>query len=314
MGEFKLPSGNTTNRSFELDNLESIFRFHEKYRDLVIVYVVICLFICVFGAVSNSICLISIYLYPRLRHRGNILVGHLVLLNVVLCSTVYSLSSVSLLLRGLRWLYLPPNFCNWVEYYYFCIHCLVWHECFLAMNRFIAVMLPHHYNRIASKRAILLTIFLGYLVPFTLNVYASSTTVPTFSANPPFGGCLFNLHSNTIFQVIHGVLGVYIPMVVIGVAYSIVCIRVLVTKLYLKQKLTGSMKRRVIMAQMLFAAFLWFCLTYLPQPILTTFFKSIYLRYPISYFGVRWALAFGSSTSSVSVVASADSFQYDRDP
>ncbi|GAV01472.1 hypothetical protein RvY_12180 [Ramazzottius varieornatus] len=125
--------------------------------------------------------------------------------------------------------------------------------------------------------------------------------IPTFATVPPFGGCLYNPNADALFRLSHGVLGVYLPFAVTGTAYLTIFVEIFRSRLVTGQKLTASMKRRVSIAQMLFAAFVWFCLTYLPQPILTASFKDVYLQHPVSYFLVRLALSFGASINPVSI-------------
>jgi 7 transmembrane receptor (rhodopsin family) len=288
---------------FPVDPVEKYLQFHKTHEYLMHFYLGIALCICFFGVVSNVTCFLAICFYPKLRRSGNILVGNFVLVNLLLSGLAYPLSILTVYLRGYSSLHYPSRFCQWIFLYYFFIHALCWQECMLALNRFVAIVVPFHYKKISSKKALVTTVCLGYTVPLILNICAGTLgEQPLFASSQPFGGCLYNPRGNVKFQVAHGVLGVYFPMLTVGAAYFVIFLKIFVDRMLKGQRMRALFKRRTATAKMLCAGFLWFCLMYLPQPVLTTFFKELYAANPWSYAGSRWALFLGAGANAVSSI------------
>ncbi|OQV26141.1 hypothetical protein BV898_00263 [Hypsibius exemplaris] len=280
------------------DTLRLIFAYFELYHPIFILYLVIGGAICLIGTLFNILCLAAIFTYPPLRHRGSILVANFVLVNLLLSATVYPISLVALSCH--YYCYLPDNNCNWAYYFYFILQSLTWQECFLALNRFVAIVLPHEYHYVSSTKATFAFIFLGYFIPLILNLSPAGSSVPTYTETAPFGGCLYNQNGNPIFRDTHAIVGVYLPMTVVGLSYCAIFVRVGISRYDAGgAKLSSSMQRRLTLAKMLFASFIWYCLTYLPQPILTAAFPSIYFIYPATYFYARWALFMGAGANAI---------------
>ncbi|OQV26144.1 hypothetical protein BV898_00266 [Hypsibius exemplaris] len=292
---------NISSKNATVSSLDRITAFHQDHAGLLDAYLAVALLICLCGVCSNIVCLSAICIYPKLRHIGNILVANFVCINLVLSSLTYPLSILTVYLHRHSTLYFPAQFCQWIFFYYFCIHSLCWQECMLALNRFVAIILPFHYRKISSRNAIISTVGCGYVVPFLLNVCAATVgSVALFSSEPPFGACLPNPSADYIAKMAHGAVGVYLPMSLVGLAYTVIFVKVVTNKVLQRgQPMSGSHKRRVAVAKMLCAGFLWFCLTYLPQPVLTGFFKSSYDSHPWSYVGSRWALFMGAGANAM---------------
>ena len=100
--------------------------FRQNYTSF-IVYVVVARVISLFSIVSNAVCLRAIATRPALRRRGNILVAHLVLLNILLSLTVHPVTFISVLRR--QYGPLGSSFCYWVVYYFFMVHGFMWQVC-----------------------------------------------------------------------------------------------------------------------------------------------------------------------------------------
>ena len=137
-----------------------------------------------------------------------------------------------------------------------------------------------------------------------------SSEIPLFTPEEPFGGCLYNPHSPMGLRVLHGTVGVYLPMAMVGAVYVAVFVKVVLNTCVNGVELRGSYRRRVVISKMLFAGFGWFCLTYLPQPVLTTYFKKTYDDNPESYVCSRWALFLGAGANAVSFCEESMSDNY----
>ena len=116
--------------------------FFRQYYSHFIASIIIGNAICLFALASNIICLIAICTQPRLRQQGNALVANLIMVNILLSLFVYPISIVSPMYR--QYYELASNFCNWIFFYYFMVQAFVWHECLLAFNRFVAILILHY--------------------------------------------------------------------------------------------------------------------------------------------------------------------------
>ncbi|OQV25587.1 hypothetical protein BV898_00523 [Hypsibius exemplaris] len=308
------------NSSFLLTNytfMESRKYFWDKYYSNLIFYIAFGSVICLAGLFSNLVCLIAIVTYPPLRKRTNILVANLVIINILLAVSVHPPAFVALLYR--QYGLLPKNFCLFNVYYFFITHAFVWQECALAVNRFVAIILPLHYKLINTKSVMLWSVFAGYLISFGINAYPLGARVHSYVSSLPFGGCQYNPEGSNSFAVLHSVLGVYLPMGIMGVSYVVIFGTIVLRKMNgqpghlvappfraasqvappSRAASQVQQARRFRLAVMLFVSVVWFALTYLPHPILTAFFKDIYTADPRSYFYVRWVLQLGVAGNPV---------------
>ena len=162
-------------RNTTISSANQIAEFHAGHQSLLTAYLAVGLCICLIGVYSNILCLSAICLCPKLRHVGNILVGNFVLVNLALSGLVYPMSIITVYLHRYPSVHFPDSFCRWIYLYYFCIHSLCWQECMLAVNRFVAIVVPFQYQYVSSTRALLITAALGYAVPFILNICAATS-------------------------------------------------------------------------------------------------------------------------------------------
>ena len=293
-----LPTDNSSTVNFSTAQRTFFNRYYSHF----ITFIVVANLICVFALISNVICLVAIYTYPRLRQRGNILVGNLVVLNILVSLIVYPISIVSPVYR--QYYDLAANFCDWTFFYYFMVQSFVWHECFLSINRFIALVVPHYYTAISRKRNLVLTVILGYLIPFSVNAYGLRGNL--YASTLPFGGCRFSPDISVVYPLFQSVLGIYLPMCMVGMCYLIIFMTARMRKRRLYDSAAPAeyslvrQTRRMRVAKMLFVSFLWNTLTYIPQPILSAFLKDLYNRYPPAFFFVRYALCLGLAGNVVS--------------
>ena len=156
-------------------------------------------------------------------------------------------------------------------------------------------------------------LFSGYLIAFLINVYpVTQTDIHIYVSTLPFGTCLYNPKYTGLFPTFHAVLGVYLPMGVIGACYVTVFLTVKVKEWRSRRGrralAPGTMqtdvllRKRTGLARMLFVSFLWNALTYLPQPVLSAFMPDVYCHQPTSFFYVRWILQLGVAGNTVCVL------------
>jgi hypothetical protein len=285
--------------------------FFDFYFSNFIGYICVGGVICLFGIISNSLCFLAICINPKLRKSGNILVANLLFLNILLGITVHPVTLISILYR--QYGDLAKDFCDWLVYYYLVMHSFVWQECLLAVNRFVAILVPHQYRLISTKRGIAATLCCGYSIALIINVFPLGQKVKVYASSLPFGACLYNVKRGDLFPIFHAVFGVYLPMCIIGACYVTVFTTLWLKKLRIRKLGQGVVgpthnhqlqNKRTKLARMLFGSFIWYALTYLPHPLLTAFFKNIYTLHPTLFFYVRWVLQLGVGGNAVSIKCS----------
>ena len=287
----------TSNSSGNFSTAQRVF--FQQYYSHFIASIIIGNAICLFALASNIICLIAIFTQPRLRQQGNALVANLIMVNILLSLFVYPISIVSPMYR--QYYELASTFCDWIFFYYFMVQAFVWHECLLAFNRFVAILIPHYYKNISSKKCLAITVIVGYLIPFMINSYGLQSDSSIFWSSLPFGSCQFRHEVSIVFLLFHSILGVYLPIVVIGLGYFMIFLavhlrkrRVVRDRGFVAAGLSAAREaKRMRIAKMLFVSYLWNTVTYIPQPILSVLVKDVYRRYPPTFFYLRYALCFG---------------------
>lgn len=297
--------------NFSLNTPTNQTSFFLLYYKSCISYVTIGLCICLFAIVSNVVCLVAILSYSPLRQRGNYLVANLTVVAILLSLTGHPVIFVQIVYRQFNWM--PPNFCDYLAYYYFLMHSLMWHECFIALNRFVALILPNQYKAISRKFAVGVTISLGYLIAFTVNVYPLTTRVHVYVSALPFGNCAYNPkhESFQFFPVLQALFGVYLPMGVVGLCYTVLFSTISARSAQRTQVQPTAaaprarhqllqQKKRLRLARMLFASFVWNALTYLIQPLIQAFFTNFYVIYPSALFYIRSITLLGVAGNAVS--------------
>ena len=277
--------------------------FFTRYHSHFITSLIVGNGICLFALLSNILCLIAICTQPRLRRQGNALVANLVVLNILLSLLVYPITIVSPVAR--QYGNLAGNFCDWVFFYYFTVHAFVWHECLLAFNRFTAIILPHRYKAIATKKFLVFTVIVGYLIPFIVDSYGLRRHPSIFLSILPFGACRFNSNIGTFYPLFETVLGVYLPMCMIGVCYLTIFLTVRIRR---RRALSLAREvQRIRIAKMLFVSYLWNTLTYIPQPIMSVILTDRFFTiYPPAFFYIRYPQYLGVAGNVVNMNRQSD--------
>ncbi|OWA54011.1 hypothetical protein BV898_18434 [Hypsibius exemplaris] len=277
--------------------------FFQHYFVHFMLYLVIGSCLCLVGLVSSVACFIAVLTFPPLKRSTNHLVANLVVINIVLSATVYPVTIVSIIHR--QYAELPVKFCDWTVYTFFVLNSLIWQESLVAVNRFVAIIYPHRYSAFSGKKGVACTIISGYAIPFCLSLYPLTAHAPVYVSSPPFGSCRYDPRGKGLYAAFNSVLGSYVPMALTGVCYFIIF-----ASSFIKRHRTVTVQlpalgppstqaRRFRVAVMLCVSFLWSLLGYLPQPVITAFYKDLYTRYPATFFLARYASLMGVAGSTI---------------
>ncbi|OQV25588.1 hypothetical protein BV898_00524 [Hypsibius exemplaris] len=297
-----MPATNVTGKNATLSQADFFAMYYTNF----ILSMAIGSLICLFTFVSNLICLIAICVNPKLKKRGNVLVANLVVVTMLISATVQPLSIASNLYR--QYHDLPRHFCDWAIYFYILTHAFVWHECFLALNRFVAIVFPYRFNIISSPKGIVITLILGYAIPICLDLSALIVKPHLYVSALPFGSCRFDPNgTNTWFPAFHSVIGVYAPICLIGAFYFAIYAAVLLRKFRLRNlplnvrsaRVAALQSKRMRLARMLFVTFVWNFITFLPSPLVTALVRDAFTNHPPLFFGVRYIALLGVAGNTI---------------
>ena len=129
---------------------------------------------------------------------------------------------------------------------------------------------------------------IGITVPLYLGVGAD------FSWNAQTGLCYSRVNGNfAIYVTSWYSIGLYGPMALIGTLYLALFVHLLVKRRSISMAespaaATGNRvanlstgRRHVQIAKMLMISFVWFCVCFIPSPIMTGNFPWVYVKYPM---------------------------------
>ncbi|OQV22987.1 hypothetical protein BV898_03038 [Hypsibius exemplaris] len=284
--------------------------FFEKYYTHFVAYGVLAGSFCLAEFFLSAICFTAILTYPPLKRKFNYLIANMVVINLLLSSTVYPLN----IYGNLRALYgeLPARFCDWTVYSFFIINAGIWHECVIAIDRYLAIVHSTHYPFIRGKKGVAFTIIAGYVPAVLLNLYPLVAANDEFIAAPPFGDCVLNPRKPEISQFveIRAILGLYLPSVLTGLSYAAIFAFFMTRRFRVgvaqpspasDQAVQANVKqaRRMRVALLLFLIFLWSLMGNLPLPLIDAFYRDLFRQYPPAYFFPRYATQFSIVGSKV---------------
>ncbi|OQV25379.1 hypothetical protein BV898_01057 [Hypsibius exemplaris] len=187
-----------------------------------------------------------------------------------------------------------------------------WASLLLALNRFIALELPHFYQRILTRNALIAMIIFPWIVGLgsTLWVHFGTVGVDLIQLPLPYGYCASRV-TKGVNGTILVAIGAYGPLLFMGLIYSNLCYRLMVTRsqgthrssvgpiIHNKEssRLVGARARQKALAKMLIVSFLWYCVFFLPGPLVVTTFPALTKRFVICYPWLRTMNLFGYAAS-----------------
>ena len=201
-----------------------------------------------------------------------------------------------------------------------------WSSVIMAFNRFVAIILPHSYIRCLTKRALTVSILLPWLIGFAISIPTYFGVGAELIWNPKNGVC-FTKKKSEVYVTAWFAVGVYCPMALMGVTYSALFLRLITKRRAVKVQSRANVspaslrvgasvsarptvrcrnaerRRHVQIAKMLMMSFVWYCLCFIPSPVVTTNFTDLYMRDAILQLWLGRTLSlFGYAASPVSIL------------
>ena len=186
-----------------------------------------------------------------------------------------------------------------------------WSILAVALNRFIALEIPVHYDHCSSPRCNAALILIPWIIGVGCTLPAYFGARMDFLVSPDNGGCYQQAHNTSGYLQLEFAAGVYVPIVLTGVLYFLllwqltpsrhrqvtphvlpltpVQITVTVgrrTHVALLPPLSGRATghgcasgfraRQIAVTRMLLVSFVWYCVCFVPGPIVTASFPQLF--------------------------------------
>ena len=251
--------------------------------------------------IVGSLLLVALICAILLGHRSNrnnsttLLIIHLLAIEFIICSTLMPHQSITIYWPNLRMFRVgcTYNYFAWM----LTMSGAQWSTCFLALNRAVAILIPHAYEKLANIKSAVLTIILAWLIPFVIYFPFFLGFGGFYDAIPPWMSC--GIRTDPGFKWASSVMtpfGFYIPLAITGSGYFVILICLLGRNLRKHHVVpigvdpvtsrrnaivNGNLRRRrLAIAKMLFASALWYCACYLPNIVIVTSFFGVFMRNP----------------------------------
>ncbi|OQV24159.1 hypothetical protein BV898_02109 [Hypsibius exemplaris] len=239
------------------------------------------------GSILLALLIAASFHSKELLRGSCILIFHIMLIELLICAITNPLLNVTAYLH-LNRQFAHVNCRALILLNATSQHALNWASLLLAVNRFVAIVHPHQYERWVSKVAVTSMIIIPWLVGLadTLPVYFGiGGDILLGSA-----GCAFKTNIDEIYGTIWFVIGAYIPIGLMGVIYLTLGLRILasnrsrqrinrlipVDAVSTMARVTAAQKRQLSFAKMLIGSSVWYLICFLPGPIIVSRFPHLY--------------------------------------
>ncbi|OQV22584.1 hypothetical protein BV898_03409 [Hypsibius exemplaris] len=252
------------------------------------------------GAVNNLLVLLVTWPDAGSKFGLNLLIFHFVAVNLFMCLMGIPISVILILLKRDGY-FIPPNICNFFQAVYGLGATLVnWSDSMLAVNRCLALFIPHHYRSLTNKAATLAVLIfmwaigLAGMLPMSFGVggqllLSDLGQCGTFPAVGRLGMFLMSLVSYFPFSVT-GTGALLILLKMSGMARHRVVSHVGASA---NNGGAGAVRgRKVIlrhlkMAKILLLTFLWSAFCNMPWGVTVVVFPWLYRQNPVEILWLR---------------------------
>ncbi|XP_055341323.1 rhodopsin-like [Paramacrobiotus metropolitanus] len=262
------------------------------------------------GTVSSVLLLYVILNNQSLRSGCGILIAHLLFQELITCSVHYMLFSLKVFLRRLDVLWLDDCQISPV-FFVIVIHAGNWSSCFLACNRLVATVFPSAYEACMTTKMTVTMIVGSWIIGALCNI------PPLFGYGLRFvashlGTCEIIRFPGMVFSLI-AAMGAYIPITLLGIMHITIYMRIRFRWLCDAGNHSAAgcdsvvwkkrLRRRIMIARMLFASFIWYCLCFLPVPVLLAVRPDMYFGNDLVLLWSRFLLLCGYAANPLIFIA-----------
>ena len=294
----------------------------------VTVWFVVTMLLCSIGALLLILLLLSL-VYIKKYHTGTrFLIMHLMLLQLLLLGFVYPVVSIQSYLAVLDGISSRGTTTN-AATRRLPIHCPtlmflavsimdseLWASFFLSGNRLTAIVFPHHYHRLITKRALIVMVVLPWCIGLGVNVPLWFGVGVYYALGRPYTFC--TTRATGPYAVAWATVGAYIPIGLTGLFYGLLLKRLLnrrnravrhalcveLERPHMAQPSLNNQvarKRQLSLTKMLLLSFVWYVICFFPGPVIITGFPELIARqYELSLWCSRTLTICGHVASPVS--------------
>ncbi|OQV17315.1 hypothetical protein BV898_08564 [Hypsibius exemplaris] len=248
------------------------------------------------GSVMLILLLASSVYHKKLAGGSTVLIAHLMLIQLLHCAVllpILTVNSFTALTHRKDVLQLDCSVLSLIHIT--AIQADNWASLFLAINRYVAIVVPHFYRKLVTRNAILASLLLPWLigVAVTLPVYFGFGGIFLWSAPCAFCAIFISGATSLYGAVFWPTLGTYVPIILMGMIYLALFGRLAaansarrrsIDKTVLKggaAVLLRKQERQIVIAKMLVAGYVWYSLCILPGPIILTVFPVLHSTHPM---------------------------------
>jgi hypothetical protein len=182
-------------------------------------------------SMTTSICssfLILLLLVSMLHHKAKyegsrILIIHLMMMQLLICGVHFPILIITSYMAMMQKKF-NLNCSAFLLFHIGSMHAENWASAFLAVNRYVAIALPHHYKKLVSKKSVAAMIVLPWMIGFGDTLPPYFGVGANFLLAPPHGACTTRTNGG-VYGTIWIVIGAYIPMAVMGFVYVTLFVR-----------------------------------------------------------------------------------------
>ncbi|XP_055342338.1 uncharacterized protein LOC129590917 [Paramacrobiotus metropolitanus] len=261
------------------------------------------------SAVSGAGVLSAVLLIcALLRHQPLREGAHLLVIGLLSLETVSALPSflftTTILTANLH--HTLPVTCVLVQFSrHILLTMLHWIAVALTLNRFVAILLPHRYPHISSRRATAFLVAVAGIIACLATIPFVTDLLGYYAFSPLMGACVLIHYSHPLYPVLIS-LSVNVPFCLQGVLY--LCVVASIFRSWREQVRESSGRRRQRnIAVMLMGSFVWYVACYCPLPIIAAHFPTIWIGRPLLFFWINSLTNFGAAgTPMIYIFLSSD--------
>ncbi|OQV15356.1 hypothetical protein BV898_10462 [Hypsibius exemplaris] len=164
-----------------------------------------------------------------------------------------------------------------------------WSQALIAVNRFVAIGLPHHYRSWVSRRTLAAMIVAPWVTGFAITLPVYFGIGGDFTMNKAYGSCFAKV--NGPYLTVWFALGNYVPLALTGVLYISLFVKLAGRKRVISvhavpavgndekgPRLTQTQRRHIAIARMLVVSVVCNGICLVPAPVITSFFPNVFAR------------------------------------
>ncbi|XP_055340580.1 adenosine receptor A3-like [Paramacrobiotus metropolitanus] len=229
------------------------------------------------GTVTIILLLTATIRYRSLRAGAGRLIAHLLCIDFFICgiTTPGYMLIIFLDLVGIPY---TINCTAWVTIRMLSINVQYWASMVLAVNRLVAIALPHHY-KVWTRRSVMLAMMgMCWVIAIAINLPPLFGHAYSLGKYPPLMSCTMKPLDDMLFPIISSI-GSHIPIATLSVVYIFIALYTI----RLKNAVNSGkqMVRRIKVARMLFVSFAFYFICFLPMTVLPPFFPKIIFTMPV---------------------------------